>query len=232
MPGTNQPHDQYLLNTIRDLQSSLFALSTSPLLNDGAIQKGCLQVLDGAGVARVQIGLIPDGLGFYGMRTLALDGVTELFRTDDRGLIQPAQVLETRAAVTMEPGLLRVATTNASMGPTFQANWIGGVLAAGMLVLVPWLTDAGTTGAIQVVVDTSGNTPTATQSLPAGSSGTHVANWVHGVPLSNSSGSTGPTFTVNARCTGGTGSVHIYMPTFLWIGPNANAQMATNGGWT
>jgi hypothetical protein len=224
MSGTNQPHDQYLLQTIRDVQAGLFALSTSPLLNNGAIQKGCLQVLDGAGNPRVQMGLIPDGLGLYGIRMLNAAGV-ELFRTDDRGIVLPGQAMQSQPAVPMNANGEEVDVTSAAMVNTFTVIWALPVAAEGLIVTVPWITDAATTGAIQLISTRGGNTPTATQALPAGSSGDHVAHWLHGVPI----GAPGVNLTLQAERTGGTGNVRIFYPTFQFIGP---AGMAANGGWT
>jgi hypothetical protein len=224
VPGINHPLDEGFMRHIADLERRISELETTPALNNAQIAVGTFQAVDAAGNVRVQVGLIPDGLGTYGFRTLNAAGV-ELFRTDDRGIVAPGEALQSQPALAMNANGEEVDITTALMIDAFVALWSPPVGAQGLIVTVPWITDAGTTGAIQLASSGGGNTPTATQALPAASSGTHVAHWLHGVPL----GTTGVQFAVLAQRTGGAGNVRILIPTVQFIGP---VGMAANGGWT
>ncbi len=230
MPGINQPHDEYLARLLDDLDRRISELETTPALNFAQIAKGVLQVVDAAGNVRVQLGLIPDGLGTYGFRTL-LPGGTELFRTDDRGVIAPPEYVPVRPLGTVVGNSIPV--TSASLVDVFSAHAYGTLLTEGIVIAIPWSTDAGTTGALVVRSDaavhtvTPPNTPTSSIALPAGSSGVHALHWLPGYTLPVQDA----IFYIQAQLTGGAGNVNVYWPEG-GVGLVGPVGMAANGGWT
>jgi hypothetical protein len=83
----------------------------------------------------------------------------------------------------------------------------------GILVRVPWTTDAATTGELRLeggggIQGLTPNEPTAAVVLPAASSGIVTFRWLHGAPLWG----VGASLFVAARRTGGAGNVNIGYP--------------------
>ncbi len=182
-----------------------------------------ISALDENGVVRAEMGQLGDD--HIGFRTLLPDGVTELFRTDERGMISPPM------AVTMIQRLTGGDDSVPITSATFDDPYTGrvpSVVHSGLLGSVDWATDAATTGEMQFQLwDQVGPTllaTSATKTLAAASSGVATLSWLHGLSL--------PTGVTNvrlyARRTGGAGNVNIARPRGLYfVGPDG---MTANGG--
>ena len=125
------------------------------------------------------------------------------------------------AGVVHQPGYAQVSGASmlqVSVGQAFQA------LSDSIQIVIPWGTDATTTGELQVVNGVLGGNSTSTVTLPAGSGGFQTFNWLHGEEISF-----GPLIPqVFARRTSGAGNVKIFAPTVcIQIGSTHSGATAT-----
>jgi hypothetical protein len=174
-----------------------------------------------------------DGDGaHYGFKTLLASG-TELFRTDDRGIISPSIMIQTNQQLGLDPatGNTGVSISSATFTGCY-AGLIPSLLHQGAQANIPWATQAGTTGELRIhatYVNSSGvaaSSDTTAFTLAAASSGVAGLRWLHGIPLPGTS----VQFNVEARRTGGANNVFIYFPTggVALVGPSG---MTAGGGW-
>lgn len=156
-----------------------------------------LSVLDNAGLTRVLLGLI--SAGNYGARVRdAANGIKLSVEGD--GFKDPWLAHPWRKVITPD----RESTASASFVDTWGSR-IENIGHLGVVATVAWVTDPGTTAEIRLRRSTSNTSAVA---LAAGSSGAQQFRWLHGATLD-----TGPhDFLIQARVTGGAGSVHIDQP--------------------
>jgi len=222
---------------LRDIVRRLGILESTSRLSRSSIRDGFLElqdedgnvlaVLDKDGITEldddghvvIRQGRLPnDGTrpaDTYGIAIFDGTG-TRRFEIGTEGLIMPRLTF----ALT-DPAAYKVVSSG-----SFVDCWINYTAtfdSRGVEVVVPWATDPGTTGELQI----ASNVPTTTdpQVLPAGSSGVFFARWLHGGFLSS-----GPMdLRTRARKTGGGGNVYVFPSPGYWQNP---IVCAANGGWT
>lgn len=165
-----------------------------------------IKIFDAAGDTRVQIGLIDEANGRYGLLVRDGDGSTQRFRVDERGLLTPYLVAPVVDATDF------AVVTSASFVVTHRAQFEV-VTHEGLYCWVNATSDAGTTGEMRLY---NASTAQASEAkvIPALSGGTlQQFRWLHGVALN-----VGPAyFEVQARRTGGAGNINIYRSPGMWM---------------
>lgn len=156
-----------------------------------------LRMLDPAGVTRTLVGLISGSN--YGIRVRdAANGIR--FSIENDGYKDPWLAHPWRNVVTPD----RASTTSA----TFVDLWGGRVELVthqGVVASSAWVTDGATTGEVRL---RRGASVTSAVALGAGAAGAQQFKWLHGANLGD-----GPLdFHLQARRTGGAGSVHLDQP--------------------
>lgn len=191
-----------MAQTLRSLEQRVSALEGAPLSGSN------LTVIDEAGTTRATLGKLASGL--YGLELL--DAVSApVLEVDDTGFLIPAIPLQPRDANAFIIG----------NGATFSVTswWAGVPLVHSNAITVSagWITSAATTGELRIIVKSAPNTgtgvtaATSAVTLGAGTTGTQIFNWVHGLARN-----TGPWyFGVQSRRTGGAGDVDTYVPNYM-----------------
>jgi hypothetical protein len=214
-----------LVDRIVDLESRLKIMETTSRLQSSSIRDGLLSIGDASGVTRAEIGKFADG--HYGIRTVLPDG-TELFRSDERGIIVPPLAV---TMTTLTGGTVPDAanTTNAS----FEVLYVGEVpsfVHQGLRLRIGYGSDAATTGEMEVIIHQFGGADLATSavlSIGAAANTSATLSWLHGINLP------GPRCFVQiaARRTGGAGNVRVTRPYGCYfVGPDG--MTGSGGAWT
>lgn len=111
----------------------------------------------------------------------------------------------------------RQAITAATFGVGNTSPWafiVPRVARTACRCVIPWATDAATTGEVKLTA-AGGTLSTSAVALAANSSGTVTYNWIHGRAVWSGH----VNFDLWARRTGGAGNVYIGYPTFYLIDP-------------
>jgi hypothetical protein len=169
------------------------------LMSDGT-RRG-VELLNQFGDSLLSFGELPDG-----SRGLLVESATDgwdLVKMTTDGWAAPHL-----AGVPSDPAAVKSVTSG-----TFASQWqvtFGSVLGRGVEVMIPWATDVGTTGELQVI----SNVPSTTQvvSLPSGGNSYKYVRWTPGLRPG-----TGPLILqVQARRASGAGNVYVY-PCQGWV---------------
>jgi hypothetical protein len=116
--------------------------------------------------------------------------------------------------------------TSGAYADVFNAGLIE-ASADAIRVTVPWVTDAGTTGSVQLYNNVVGGSATSEVALAANSGGFIEFNWLHKQPPTH------PTPfqpTIRAKRTGGAGNVTLWVPSRCWCAPSSFITAATVAG--
>ena len=187
---------------LRTLATAQRAANTSISDADGnelvRLDREGIKIYDATGVLRVRLGYIDPSRG-YGISVWDEDADLRAEVNDD-GWRDPWLAHPWRPQ-TSPP---RESTTSA----TFVTLWLARVellTHKGAAMTAAWVTDAGTTGEIRLKASTG---QTSAVAIAAASAGTQQFQWLHGLALGG-----GPiNFELQARRTGGAGSVHLDQP--------------------
>lgn len=179
----------------KDIFRRLRNLERCAQLGSSSIREGALRILDETGAEIARFGQMPNGT--YGLRILD-EGGGRRAEIGSAGWIDPRIV-----GVTRDPAAVKAVTAG-----TWTQTWqvvIPLVIGMGVEVMIPWATDAATTGEVRV---RAGAAATQAYSLAAGSGGTLYPKWLHDQTL----GSGPMSLLVEMRRTGGINNVWAYQP--------------------